>query len=352
VHVTDIEQYLQGLVDKVCCDLTSMYPAGEQASTYGLVFPRKRDGSLRISEQEAKLLFVQHLTVDKRYCFSVETPTAETYQQKGITPMSARVDVTLIGNDFKPVAHVELKAHHCVIESIRKDLEKLLREKTTGCWFHTLEKADGRTLQSLLAKFKDAFSRLSDWLAANNCSYLFAFFVLDTACLTYRWLHFTGDKNENDAVLNTVLADTSLNSGWQTSCFRATPLNGSCNGIRQLNRTSGRGGREAYLILAPNLAPNSFLHLSVRGGSYRVRLYNLNQPNARPKAFLVPGYASYDALRASGLISRSVPVTTEDLAHNVDKEPQYWCERIVSMNSELATPTDSTAASSPLTALN
>jgi hypothetical protein len=120
--MNEVEQYLQELVGKVCHDLTDMYVARRQPSPYGLVFPRKRDGSLRISEQEAKLLYFQHLNVDKRYCFCVETPTTETYKQKGSTPISARVDVTLIGTDRKPIAHVELKAHNCSLESIRKDL--------------------------------------------------------------------------------------------------------------------------------------------------------------------------------------------------------------------------------------
>src|SRR5512138_943596 len=135
-----VEQYLDQLVRKVSADLRQMYSAIGQPSTHGLIFPTRRDGSPRISEQEAKLIFVQHLTVDKQYHFSVETPTAETYQQKGTTPLSARVDLTLFGEDRKPIAHIELKAHNPQLEFIRKDLEKLLREKTTGCWFHTLER--------------------------------------------------------------------------------------------------------------------------------------------------------------------------------------------------------------------
>jgi hypothetical protein len=145
----DLDQYLEGLMNEVCGDLARMSPSERQPSEYGLIFPRKRDGSIRISEQEAKLLFVQHLTVDRRYWFSVETPTAETYQQKGTTPISARVDLTLFGSERKPLAHIELKAHNCNVEAIRKDLEKLLRERTTGMWFHTLHRADGRTLDIL-----------------------------------------------------------------------------------------------------------------------------------------------------------------------------------------------------------
>lgn len=171
----DLEQYLQELVHRVCADLANIYPGVGAASTHGLIFPTKRDGSLRISEQEAKLLFVQQLTLDRKYFFSVETPTVETYQQKGMTPMSARVDLTLYGADRKPVAHVECKSHNCGLEDIRKDLEKLLREKRTGCWFHTLERANRATFPVLLAKFTKAFSMLPECVAANQSSYLFAF---------------------------------------------------------------------------------------------------------------------------------------------------------------------------------
>ncbi|MBI1896476.1 MAG: hypothetical protein HYS04_08060 [Acidobacteria bacterium] len=201
--MTDLDQYLEGLLNQVCTDLAQMYPSEQQPSEYGLVFPSKRDGTLRISEQEAKLLVVQHLTVDRRYCFSVETPTGETYQQKGKTPISARVDLTMFGSDRKPVAHVELelKAHNCTVEAIRKDLEKLLRERTTGMWFHTLHRADGRTLDTLIGKFKSAFSLLPECLRTNGRSYLIAFFVLEDARLHWQWLHLSGDDSRNrDAV--------------------------------------------------------------------------------------------------------------------------------------------------------
>jgi hypothetical protein len=146
--MADLEQYLQELMSKVCTDLARTYE-WEQPSEYGLIFPAKRDGSVRVSEQETKLLFVQHLTVDKRFLFSVETPTIETYRQKGKKSISGRVDLTLFGLDRKPVAHIELKAHSCTVEAVRKDLEKLLRERTAGMWFHTLHRANRRTLETL-----------------------------------------------------------------------------------------------------------------------------------------------------------------------------------------------------------
>jgi hypothetical protein len=333
--MNEVEQYLQELVGKVCGDLADMYVAREHPSTYGLIFPRKRDGSLRISEQEAKLLFIQQLTVDRRYCFCVETPTTETYIQSGTTPVSARVDVTLIGADRKPIAHIEQKAHNCTLESIRKDLEKLLREKRTGCWFHTLEAADRGTIPALMAKFNHAFSLLPECLCPSHCSYLFAFFVLDTARLTHQWLHFTGDRHHNELAVKTAFGEPSTNAGWQVSYFRTgvadearrAPADFPILGV-------GKGKRQAFLVLAPALVPDTFLHLSVRGGRYRIRKYNLEEFSVRPEAFQIKGCTTFEALRESGLITTFVPVTPEDLTHNIDEEPQYWCERIRRINSE------------------
>jgi hypothetical protein len=350
--MSEVEQYLQELVNKVCRDLTDMYLAREQPSTYGLIFPRKRDGSVRISEQESKLLFVQHLTVDRRYCFCVETPTTETYMQKGITPISARVDLTLIGANRKPVAHLEQKAHNCTLESVRKDLEKLLREKTTGCWFHTLERSDRGTIPALMDKFKHAFSLVPEFLCASECSYLFAFFVLDTACLTHQWLHFTGDRLHNESVVNEAFTENTANSGWQITCFRTGRTESPVLPSEHTPGT-GKGKRQAFLVLAPTHDPGTFLHLSVRGDRYRIRKYNLNEPEARPKISLIGGYETIDHLRASGLLTTVVPVTAEDLTHNIDDEPQYWCERIRTANSQYFPPKEEdSSASSRATALS
>lgn len=333
IEMNDLELYLRELTDKVCRDLASMYSRAMHSSSHGLVFPRKRDGTLRISEQEAKLLFIQHLTVDKRYCFCVETPTTETYVQKGTTPMSARVDLTLLGNDSRPVAHIEQKAHNCELESIRKDLEKLLRERSTGCWFHTLERADRDTIQALLGKFRAAFGMLPDCLAQSRASYLFAFFVLSSSRLTYQWVRFDGDSAHNISAIDTAFREGGADSGWQMLSFR---LEGDGKETECASSSSvGKGRREGYFVLAPSLASETFLHLSVRGGRYRIRGYNLENPVERPEIFRIGGCSTFEDLRASGVITRFVPVTAVDLHHNIDDEPAYWCNRIRALNHQL-----------------
>jgi hypothetical protein len=288
--MTDLDQYLTGLMNQVCTDLARMYPSEQQPSEYGLIFPSKRDGTLRISEQEAKLLFVQYLTVDRRYCFSVETPTGETYQQKGKTPMSARVDLTILGSHRKPVAHIELKAHNCAIEAIRKDLEKLLRERTTGMWFHTLHRAGGRTLDTLIRKFESAFSLLPECLRTNDRSYLIAFFVLEDARLRWQWLHLSGDNARNREAVAAMFGEDADRSRWTTAKFRDSDAGQSSNAAARTEqkKARGKGSREAFFVLIPTLAPDTFLHLSARGGSYRLRQYDVRRPGERPRVFTVP----------------------------------------------------------------
>ena len=56
-----------------------------------LIFPKKRDEEIRISEQESRVLFCGLLN-NLNYFYSVETPTEELYTQKGDTPQSALSD--------------------------------------------------------------------------------------------------------------------------------------------------------------------------------------------------------------------------------------------------------------------
>lgn len=255
--MTEIDQYLEVLMKGVCTDLGGMYPSDRQSSEYGLIFPTKRDGTIRISEQEAKLLFVQHLTVDQKYFFSVETPTAETYQQKGKTPMSARVDLTLFGRERKPVAHIELKAHNCEVENIRKDLEKLLRERTTGMWFHTLYRANGGTVAALIRKFKAAFSLLPECLRTNDRSYLIAFFVLEDARLHWQWLHLSGDEARNCEAIAAALQENVHCPPWSSAKFRDSSADeafeeGSDN---LAHLSTGENGDSEAESLAANVNP-------------------------------------------------------------------------------------------------
>ena len=325
--VSELSEYIESLVVKVADDLGRMYASSDVASKYGLIFPEKRNGSLRISEQEAKLLFVQHLTVDRRFAFSVETPTKETYQQTGKTGMSARVDITLYGRDRRAEAHIELKAHNCPVESIRKDLEKLLRERTMGIWFHTLERAGSQTLATLMRKFRDAFSAVAEHVRPNDKSFLMCFAVLESGVLTRKWLRLTGDLNHNLAAVEEAFQPHSSQGAWLLHRFRPEhELKRRRSATKGASR--GKGSRQAYFVFVPTVASDTLLHLSIRGGSYRLRKFVGSGRQATARPFTLSGYPTFGALQESNLISRWIPVSDSDLAHSLEREPDYWANRI------------------------
>jgi hypothetical protein len=209
----EIMEYLEATAKHISNELIEIYSRTDHE--HGLVFPRKRDGSVRISEQEAKTLFLYRVLSERQFCLSVEVPTEQTYKQKGSREISARVDITLLKGNTKRCAHVEFKAHNCKLEDIRKDLEKLLREKSTGMWFHLLENANRGTIMSLMGKFRKALESLSAHVETCGCSFLIAICVLRKGSLQFRWLDFTADIENNRAVVDDAFGKDGRSKAWQ-----------------------------------------------------------------------------------------------------------------------------------------
>lgn len=68
--------------------------------------------------------------------------------------MSAQTDLTLYARNRQPILNVEFKAKGFSTSarslfSIKKDLQKLLREPIAGMWFHILEAVDNSTIPKL-----------------------------------------------------------------------------------------------------------------------------------------------------------------------------------------------------------
>lgn len=147
----------------VARDLVALCASGTQGDSDGshLILPVIRAGRPRVSEQESRVLFFRALEKHGWY-YSVETPTLQTYVQSGERPLSARLNLTVYSarNPLARLVNIELRAHNPHEESLRKDLEKLVREEIYGLWFHTVLNTNRGTLPSLFGKFRRALDRL------------------------------------------------------------------------------------------------------------------------------------------------------------------------------------------------
>ena len=144
---------------------------GKEKNVSGrLIFPTYAGGKRRVSEQELRFAYAKTIEQQKVFMpfyFSVETPTKETYQFSGkVNERSAISDLALYDMElnlddnvpeFKKVCNIECKAHNPTIESIKKDIEKLVKEKETGVWGHLLLNQDSGTLRELFKKFSESF---------------------------------------------------------------------------------------------------------------------------------------------------------------------------------------------------
>lgn len=120
-----------------------------------LVVPRYRANKLRVSEQEARFAFVEALGKSPlRY--SVETPTRKLYGFSGGEERSAQTDLTIRDEDAGVLCNVEFKSRGFSPDAdpkdlarIDKDIEKLVRERVPGLWFHLLKSVDNQTINRL-----------------------------------------------------------------------------------------------------------------------------------------------------------------------------------------------------------
>ncbi len=163
------------LVSQKLCDMRGMDQNNPDRPH--LIFPEKRDNSIRISEQESKVIFTNFFE-EFGWFYSVETPTVQTY---GSSERSARTDISLYESPdvSSKVLNIELKAGSPSEKEIRKDLEKIVREGLDGLWFNTLDNSNSGTLPNIYGKIRDAFKKLSDdGLVVKEINILFAFCIL------------------------------------------------------------------------------------------------------------------------------------------------------------------------------
>jgi hypothetical protein len=262
--------------------------------------------------------------------------------------MSARVDLTLVGqHPEQQRVNIELKAHYCGVENVRKDLEKLIRENTMGVWFHTLESGGPVRLDSILGTFRTAFAQLRAHLGTSKESFLITICSLEAGLLYWKWLTLAGNLELNLEAIESVF-QCSLSSGsWHTVRLGSNTIGSAAEivGTNKMDAESyrGRGAREGFFIYAPSIAKDTYMHLSGRGGSYRIRNFNRSKAT-KASEFELPNYPTLESLRASGVIAKWLPVTIEDSRHNVINQPGYWYDRIQQVNQQ-SLPKDTPAGS-------
>jgi len=120
-----------------------------------LIFPRKRDGEKRVSEQELRFLLARELENQKEFYYSVETPTEDEFSFKGSSPLSARIDLCLHNSKGNRVSLIELK-HENV--DVRNDFLKLLCDSATvqNYFVQFVDNMDSGTLKSIEKKYQEA----------------------------------------------------------------------------------------------------------------------------------------------------------------------------------------------------
>ena len=189
-----------------------------------VIFPLKRDkNTVRISEQEARVICCSLLN-DLNLYYSVETPTYETYVQKGKKPegMSAQTDLTIFGFDgqcFRRLVNTEFKAHNPTQANITKDIEKLVREDPEGNWFHLLKNTDRGTFKAPLRKFETSFLENSHGYHNTLISIVFCFCVLAKQQAYMRHFFYEPGKKTYEEYVRQFFDPSKLKAGgeWQLS---------------------------------------------------------------------------------------------------------------------------------------
>ena len=140
-----------------------------------LIFPQTRKDVKRISEQEARFLFVRELEKQNDFYYSVETPTKQIYNFQQYPKIvksedakpgekSASIDVTVYAknenNKFIRKHLIEFKFDN--VDTCEKDFLKLLCDDETkiNYYINILDNTHSDTLTNLEKKFNKAFENI------------------------------------------------------------------------------------------------------------------------------------------------------------------------------------------------
>lgn len=128
-----------------------------------LVYPLKRDGTRRISKQEAKTIFVKHLEQTNGYYYSIKAPTRKEYVSTGSIPALGSIDVCLY-EDGKRKHLIEFKALNPRQDSYSIAFEKLYsdEEDLDNYFIHLLQKTNKGTILNVESKYIEAIENVRE----------------------------------------------------------------------------------------------------------------------------------------------------------------------------------------------
>ncbi|MGV7223043.1 MAG: hypothetical protein ACQ9MH_16120 [Nitrospinales bacterium] len=210
---TDLKRELIELNEEVAKRLWVMWDMVQNKTDDSkLIFPKKRNQSPRVSEQESKIIFCQ-LLEKSPWHYSVETPTVQTYQQKGKGYQSGSTDISLYNTSSlnTKIVNIELKAHNPSKESFRKDFEKIIRDGLDGVWFHTIKSQNRGTMPAIFNKIIKAFEDLEHHFKETEKSILFTFCILDEPNkLIHLEVQFKGPADKYMEKIKTIFSQQTV----------------------------------------------------------------------------------------------------------------------------------------------
>jgi hypothetical protein len=151
---------IEMLIEKSLGELSNIGEEGniKENAESRLIFPKKRKGEKRISEQELRFLLARELEKQKEFYYSVEAPTQKKYVFTGENEnsRSGSIDLCLHNSEGERINLIELK-HKGRISEIGKDLEKLLFDlETEWNYFIHLDSSDSKKITDIEAEYKSA----------------------------------------------------------------------------------------------------------------------------------------------------------------------------------------------------
>jgi hypothetical protein len=171
---------VENMIENSLKELSSVYDETGQCTR--LIFPKySNETGRRISEQEARFLFVREVEKSMDFYYAIEAPTDEKYHfskaGKKIIPQtgtgrSGQTDVCIYDKDRKKYTCIEFKFGTAEEHEISKDFIKLKYEPANPArcnyFVHVLDGYNSNTIDTLKNRYKAAFEISNDTRSAIN----------------------------------------------------------------------------------------------------------------------------------------------------------------------------------------